>query len=297
MDRFVSNFTTAAVISTKVLIIGGDSNVGIELYSFLKTANYDVYRTTREYNLLDSSYIYLDLENLESVKKIKSHFEVVILCAAITSVNKCEEFPLKAYEINYHNSLKVAEKFIANGSFMIFFSSSQVFNGENEIGNVLDATNPVTVYGKTKDLLEKGLLSLDRNISILRTSKVISKCFTLFDIWVQSLELNKPIYPFSDVYFSPISMPYLLSAVRMIIDKRITGLNQIGANRDFLYADAAYYIANKLNLSKHLISPKKLCETNINYIPKFTLLESTLFDTVNVPSPEEALDFYLNNKI
>jgi dTDP-4-dehydrorhamnose reductase len=280
----------------KFLIIGGDSNIGIELFSFLNLLNCDVSRTTRNHLLLDSSYIYLDLEKIESIDKIQTNYDFVIFCAAMTSVNKCEEIPSIAYDINYHNTFILAEKFIKNGCFTIFFSTSQVFSGINGIEKVQNTTNPITVYGKSKDLLEKKLLLYNKNVSIIRTTKIIFKKYNLFDSWVSTLESKKPIYPFNDIYFSPISIQYLLSAVTKIINEKIIGLNQISSKNDILYADAAYYIADKLKLDFNLIIPKSLIETNIKFCPKFTLLESNLFDTSNVPSSKSALDYYIFNK-
>ena len=259
--------------------------------------SYDVSRTTRNHFLLDSSYIYLDLEIIESLDKIQTSYDFVIFCAAMTSVNKCEEMPSKAYDINYHNTFILAEKFIENGCFTIFFSTSQVFSGLNKIEKINNIINPVTVYGKSKALLEKKLLLYQNNVSIIRSTKIIFKNCHLFDSWVGSLESEKSIYPFKDVYFSPISIEYLLCGVEKIIKEKIIGLNHVSAKKDFLYADAAYYIANKLNLNKNLIIPKYLKETNIKHCPKYTLLESSLFDSNKVPSPESALDYYILTKV
>ena len=283
-------------IKNKILIIGGDSKIGNELFSFLNLLNYDVSRTTRNHFLFDPYSIYLDLENIESIDKIQTNYDFVIFCAAITSVNKCEEMPSIAYDINYHKTLKLAEKFINSGCFTIFFSTSQVFSGKNRIEKVENTTNPMTVYGKSKDLLEKKLMLYNKNVSIIRTTKIIFKDYSLFNTWVSTLETKKQIHPFNDVYFSPISIKYLLSGVEKIINEKIIGLIQISSNNDILYADAAYYIADKLKLDQKLIIPKTLMETNIKYCPKFTLLESNIFDSSNVPSSITALDYYIYNK-
>jgi len=281
----------------KILIVGGDSNIGRELFFFLSLLDYDVTRTTRNYLALDSSFKYLDLEIIESFKEIQTNYDFVIFCAALTSVSKCDEFPTRAYSINYYNTFLLAEKFIDNGCFTIFFSSSLVFSGLNKIEYVESTTHPITVYGKTKDLLEKKLLHYGKSVSIIRSTKIIFKNFELFDNWVDLLLSGNAIYPFKDIYFAPISIEYLLNCIEEIIKSKISGLNHVSPKNDLLYLDAAFYIADKLKLNKNLIIPKDLCETNIKYCPKFSLLESNLFEFKNLPLPELALDYYLLSKV
>ncbi len=264
------------------------------MIEFYKDKNFDIFTTTKDKLIKDKNIFFLDLENIDQSVFENKNFGIVIFCAAYTSVLDCEINKNKTFLINYKNTLKIALFFIQKKSFLIFFSTSQVFSGLNKIELIENNTNPISVYGKSKALLEEALIPYLQNVCILRCTKIISNNNKLFQNWIINLKTNKAINPFYDIYFSPISLNYILTAVDKIIKNRITGLYNISANSDISYKDAAYYLSNKMLFNKTLIKPISYKEINNIYIPKYTNLESNFFIMHPIPNPEDALDYFIS---
>ena len=263
------------------------------MHAFYKDKNFDIFTTTKDKLLKGENIIILDLENIDQSVFENKNFEIVIFCAAYTSVLDCEINKNKTILINFTNTLKIAQFFIQKKSLLIFFSTSQVFSGLNKIELIENKTNPISIYGKSKALLEEALIPYLQNACILRCTKIITNNNKLFKNWINNLKTNKEINPFYDIYFSPISLNYILNAVDKIIKNRITGLYNISANSDITYKDAAYYISTKMLLNKNLITPISYKTTNNIYIPKYTNLESNFSIMHPIPNPKDALDYFI----
>ena len=77
----------------RVLITGGDGQLGIELRNQLNNNKYIVTSTNTSI---------LDIADMSKVRKILTSepYDVVINCAAYTQVDKCEEDIETAYKVN-----------------------------------------------------------------------------------------------------------------------------------------------------------------------------------------------------
>ena len=267
------------------------------MLAFYKDKNFEIFTTTKDKSLKCENIFFLDLENIDQSVFENKNFEIVIFCAAYTSVLDCEINKNKTILINFKNTLKIAQFFIQKKSFLIFFSTSQVFSGLNKIELIENKTNPISVYGKSKVLLEEALIPYLQNVCILRCTKIISNNNKLFQNWINNLKTKKEINPFYDIYFSPISLNYIINAVDKIIKDRITGLYNISANSDITYKDAAYYLSNKMLLNKTLIIPISYKEINNIYIPKYTNLESNFLKMQPMPNPIDALDYFISKNL
>ena len=222
------------------------------------------------------------------------HYQIVVFCAAITSVEECEKNPNKAYKINFENTFKLAQNFIKNKSFVVFFSTSQVFSGSNKIELIQNEPKPFTIYGKTKANLEKALIPYYKNVCILRCTKIIFKSNSLFLGWINNLKSDNQINPFYDVHFSPVSIDYLLVLLKEIMKFRMTGLYNVSSQTDITFEEASYYLANKMCLNSNLICPISSKSVNSLFIPQFTNIENTLLEICPAPSPLDALDYFIS---
>ena len=83
------------------------------------------------------------------LKRIKP--DVVIHCAAMTAVDKCESEIDLAYKLNAFGTANVAAACHRNSVRLIAISTDYVFDGLlNRPYNEFDNPNPQSVYGKTK---------------------------------------------------------------------------------------------------------------------------------------------------
>jgi dTDP-4-dehydrorhamnose reductase len=148
----------------KIIITGAGGQLGKELVKALSTQQYQVFPYTKEQ---------LDITNREQIQRLFAEIEpnVVINCAAFTSVDVCEVEVEKAYVVNgigpYYLGME-ANKYKAK---LIHISTDYVFSGDQSLPyKEDDVTNPHTIYGKSKLLGEELLQRNCCNFLIIRTS-------------------------------------------------------------------------------------------------------------------------------
>jgi len=184
------------------LIIGGDSVIGRYLnYELLKN-NFNVYYTTRRNTKPFTKSIYFDLRddfnlNLKSSK--------VYILAGISDLISCENNPVETNAINVDAIINVAKKFYKQGSQILFFSSDMVFGETSSSPTIREKKIPLTEYGRQKSIVEEELLSLGDNVTIFRMTKVVSIHTDFIKNWIENLNKNITIKPYSNYYLSPIS--------------------------------------------------------------------------------------------
>src|SRR5580704_5163852 len=107
--------------------------------------------------------------------------EWIVLAAAYTDVDGCENNSDLAFAVNRDGAVNVAAAAKEVGARLVFLSSDYVFDGKKsapyETG---DARNPQSVYGRTKAEAETKLLELMPECCIARTSWLFGtggKCF------------------------------------------------------------------------------------------------------------------------
>jgi dTDP-4-dehydrorhamnose reductase len=121
----------------------------------------------------------LDLCNLDNIVSYfaKNDFDIIINCAAYTSVDAAENQENIANQVNNIAVKKLAEICYENKSHLIHISTDYVFDGaSNQPYRELDVTNPINIYGKTKLAGEKAVQDIMKNnATIIRTSWVYSE--------------------------------------------------------------------------------------------------------------------------
>ena len=105
----------------------------------------------------------------------------IVLAAAYTDVDGCENNPDLAFGVNRDGAVNVAAAAKMFGSRLLFLSSDYVFDGKKTTPyEINDARHPQSVYGRTKAEAEICLLGLLPNCCIVRTSWLFGlggKCF------------------------------------------------------------------------------------------------------------------------
>jgi dTDP-4-dehydrorhamnose reductase len=127
----------------KVLITGAAGLFGHGLTQVFVT-NHIVFPVT---------HAMVDTTNAAAVRElfVKLEPEIVIHTAAIPDLDICEADPALAISINVEGTRNVVEAAREVGAAVAFVSSDSVFDGKKTTPYVeTDATNPGTVYGRTK---------------------------------------------------------------------------------------------------------------------------------------------------
>ncbi len=117
----------------------------------------------------------LDLTNVDEIRRVVREIkpDLIINPAAYTVVDKAESEPELAHSINVTAVQILAEEAARLNAALIHFSTDYVYDGSKATPYVEDdATNPVSVYGKSKLAGEEAIRAVDLPHLILRTSWV-----------------------------------------------------------------------------------------------------------------------------
>ena len=134
-------------------------------------------------------------------------------------------------------------------------STSAVFDGSKSFRKAEETLSPITEYGKQRADVESHLSCFADSVTILRATKVVGSTVPLFREWSARLRANKSIHPFSDMTLAPIPLKYVVSVLKMIIDRRTNGMFQLSGDRDLSYKEVAFMEAEYLGLKTELIQP------------------------------------------
>ncbi len=156
----------------KILITGAKGILGSELVSlFSADKNYEV-----------AAY---DIENIDITNKdqvdmllLKEMPDIVINAAAYNAVDKAEEDEEEYEKAKMTNG--EAPKFLASAAkkrnaVFVQYVSDYVFDGEKGEYAETDPTNPISRYGRSKELGEKNVKRVGDKYYLIRTSKLFGK--------------------------------------------------------------------------------------------------------------------------
>src|SRR5689334_22327349 len=138
--------------SGRALIVGGDSLVGSALQAHCRKAGIAVDLTSRRPG---AGAIPLDLGNPDFAPLARGDYRVAFLCAAVTSMQACQEQPEASRRINVDNTLELMRRLAGRGTHCVFLSSSQVFDGETPAPAEDAETCPKNEYGAQKLAVEQ----------------------------------------------------------------------------------------------------------------------------------------------
>jgi len=138
----------------KVIVTGATGMLGKDLVPLL-AANHEVIAlSSAECDITDPSAV--------DVLICKNAPQLIINCAAFTDVDGCEKSPERAFAVNAAGAGHVAHAALLAGARLFHISTDYVFDGMKSTPySELDATNPVSVYGRSK--LEGEQLVLQQN--------------------------------------------------------------------------------------------------------------------------------------
>lgn len=150
----------------KVLVTGANGQLGSDIVRLLRKQGHVVYAHSRDT---------LDITRLEQCRDVlhAQRPDVIIHCAAYTSVDKAESDEDGAYLVNAVGSRNIAVAAEQIEAKLCYMSTDYVFDGESaQAYREYDLTNPQTIYGKSKLAGEQLVQTLSSKYFIVRTSWV-----------------------------------------------------------------------------------------------------------------------------
>lgn len=119
-----------------------------------------------------------DITDAETADRFVGPGDVVVNCAAYTAVDAAESDPERAHAVNAVGPGNIARACAAAGARMIHLSTDYVFSGSFDGPprpyDVVDATGPLSIYGKTKLAGEQAVHAALPNANVVRTAWVFT---------------------------------------------------------------------------------------------------------------------------
>ncbi|MBU3091657.1 dTDP-4-dehydrorhamnose reductase [Clostridium sp. CF011] len=203
----------------KILITGANGQLGREL------ANQ--YKGKKGIDLILTDVSDLDIANVDQVYSVvnKNKPDVIINCAALTAVDKCETEIDMAYRINTIGPKNLAAAANEIGAEIVQVSTDYVFAGDvNQSLTEFDPVNPQTIYGKTK--LEGEILVKNHNPKhyIIRTAWLYGDGNNFVKTMINLSKTNKTLKVVNDQRGTPTSTVDLARVIIKLVEDKNYGL-------------------------------------------------------------------------
>ena len=219
----------------------------------------------RQLNYKNLRSIQIDLFNLDEIvnqiKKLNIH--IVINLAAISNVEKCENYPDLAFAVNQKLAKIVAKACSITNRKLIHISTDHLFGNENKSHTENDIPILVNNYAKSKYWGECEVLNENPKALVCRTNffgKGPIHRVSISDWIIKDLTNNEIINLFDDVCFSPIIGFKVPEYAHKLLDLGASGIYNISADDMISKYKFGEYIANAFNLSKKLINKSSIKE-------------------------------------
>jgi len=204
--------------------------------------------------------IQLDLQNQAQVNSVilKLNPSIIINAAAMTHVDRCEEFPDLAESINAQGHFYLAEAAKKIAAKLVFISTYYVFDGTKGYYNEDDAPNPLNIYAKTKLLGEQITLKYADSL-LFRTSKIYSLGYDQRNFLarlVAQFKAKEKIPMTNDQYTNPISTRDAAAAIAQLIAKGLSGVYHLGGPDNLNNYEFALAVAEKYGFDAELLQPR-----------------------------------------
>jgi dTDP-4-dehydrorhamnose reductase len=215
------------------------------------------HRDKRSYTTNSKNYC-LDLRDFAHIQKLFNQIkpDIVIHCAGLTSVDRCENEPALAVETNVvicENIARASSKNIK----IIYISSDQVYGEAENHSEANEMLQPLNKYGKTKFLGEQQIQNLCDDYLILRTNMFgwnVKLGRVSSAEWIyKTLKNHSEINLFTDYTFSPISTVCLGDIILKLVEIDSSGIINIGSSKPCSKYEFGLQLAEIFCLDKSFI--------------------------------------------
>ena len=190
--------------------------------------------------------------------------DVVVLLAAISDIDVCEQRPDLAEEVNVRGTARVVEACAKAGARLVFASSAAVFDGAQHGYREADVPTPVSVYGRTKVRAEIVIREAVPEAIILRMALVVGFAQNhgtnaMLNKFAEKLRAGQPVSLPSFELRNPIDSgtlsDYMLELLRL---PGAGGVFHVGASQAISRFDLGVKLAERMGFSRELVRAQTL---------------------------------------
>ena len=277
----------------KIWIVGSGSQIGTAINEVADPLEMEIFNTDKDE---------LDIADTDSVISFGeiNRPDVIINCAAITSLVECEKNPEEAYRVNAlgaRNLCIVARKISAK---IVQFSTDDVFDGTSTVPYTeFDDTNPVTVYGRSKRAGENYVKEFTHKHFIIRSNWVYAKEGRNYVNYVlDKAHKGENIIVRRDQQASPTSAKDLARLVLHLIRTNEYGTYHATCKDSCSRKEFAEEILRLAGINNVSVI-EEADPTGTSPRPDFAVLDNFILRIINVyemPTWKESLTEYMNSR-
>lgn len=191
-------------------------------------------------------------------------YETAFVCAAVAGLDDCRRDPVSTRGVNVDNTIELMRRLADGGTHMVFFSTSQVFDGTSPAPAEDGAANPRNEYGAQKLAVEQAITRYDLPAAILRVTKVLGeRPIGTFERWRASLAGQGSITAASNLAISPAAAADVRSMARRLAAGRHRGIWHLGAADALTYVEAAPLFAESVGQPAARVVGEVLTEAKV----------------------------------
>lgn len=234
-----------------------------------------------------------DLASGDWAAVVEARPDVVFLCAALTSMQTCEEDPVLAGRVNVDAPVELAARLMEQGAFVVFLSSNTVFDGNTPDPDEASPPSPGNAYGRQKARAEAGLRAIrgaDRRLAVVRLSKVLVPDAGVPGTFRRKLEAGQTCDAFDDLLLCPVSATFVVNGLRIVAMRREAGIFHLSGAATLSYADFARELARQFGWDPALV--RATSGGALPFRPRFPALGMGRTRERLGVAPESAEDFW-----
>lgn len=265
-------------VGMKILVTGATGLLGGRLVPYLRSEGLEIV----SHGLTRPADIVGDLCDLRVAREIVGLVDpdTVVNLVCLANVDSCEKAPNLAYRLNVLALENLVDTLEARPSKrLIQISTDQVYDGPG-----LHREDKVVlrnVYALTKYAAE--LVARRARGTVLRTNffgRSITPGKSSFSDWLtEAMRMGKPVTLFTDVWFSPLSMPTLCRMIAIVLKRQVEGIYNLGSHSGMNKCEFAYALAAHLGLSTAAAKVGTLSDIKLAAVrPTGMLMDSSQFE-------------------
>ena len=194
------------------LVIGGESEIGAALHRHFRECREPALATTRRQTRAGVERPYLDIASPLEQWVPPAGTRGACIAAAVARLSECAADPVGSALINVDSTLRLIDRLLARGIYVVYLSTNQVFDGSMPNVPPDAPVNPISEYAP---------------LSILRLAKVISPQMQLLKGWVETLATGHPIRAFQDMMVAPTPIRTVTEAIAALMRGGSRGVYQL----------------------------------------------------------------------
>jgi dTDP-4-dehydrorhamnose reductase len=286
----------------KIWVVGASGMLGFSVVEALKKQGKNFVGTGSEVDITDRK----KLASFAKEQKISE----IIHCAAYTKVDLAEEEKERAFQVNVEGTKNLAVVAKELGVHVVFISTDYVFSGEKKTPYTEeDFCFPINVYGESKYLAEKQLLSIKPDSCIVRTSWLFGKNGKNFvSTMIQQMQEKQSLSVVNDQWGAPTYCKDLAEVILLLLETRgVFHFSNAGQTNWHQFAQEIFALAKQKNSFGQKLTHPLICES-IHPIatkdfptkakrPAYSVLDTNKLQKICTISPrswQEALKEYMD---